>query len=81
MGGSRAAVQLRTFTGGLGMVTVPVQCCIPLAHEAISAEGVPTTKDDKMTAQLKCVLQHVFWGATALKGHIAKTPAPHWMPS
>lgn len=79
LGGARVAVQLRTFTGGLGMVTVPIQCIIPLAHQTLAEDG--TTKDEKLVSQLQAVLEHLYFGANAVKEQNKKTPHPQWLPS
>lgn len=79
LGGARAAVQLRTFTGGLGMITVPVQLTIPTANTTISEDG--STENDQVNTQLQSVLSHVYWAANAVKAYASKTPPPKWMAS
>ncbi|WAR17338.1 hypothetical protein MAR_031932 [Mya arenaria] len=55
LGGSRAAVQLRVFTGGMGMMAVPTGTSIPLAHQALDESGKP--KDDTLSKELDAVIR------------------------
>ncbi|XP_060589898.1 uncharacterized protein LOC132745078 isoform X2 [Ruditapes philippinarum] len=78
LGGCRVGVHLRTFTGALGMISVPNQMSIPHAHERINKDG--TTKDKKLTEDLDFLLQHVYWAAYALKNHKVNEKPPPWAP-
>ncbi|XP_052764349.1 quinone reductase-like [Mya arenaria] len=79
LGGSRAAVQLRVFTGGMGMMAVPTGTSIPLAHQALDESGKP--KDDTLSKELDVTLKQVYWAAKALKSYAGNNPAPNWAPS
>ncbi|XP_052764350.1 NAD(P)H-dependent FMN reductase PA1204-like [Mya arenaria] len=79
MGGSRAAVQLRIFTGGMGMMAVPTNTSIPLAHETLDASG--NTKDNKLNEELYVTLKQVYWAAKALKSYAENNLAPIWASS
>lgn len=78
-GGTRSAVQLRTYTGALGMIPVPKQVAIPEAHEKVTPEG--EVKDEKVVGELNILLEHVYWAAHALKSYGQKVPPPAWAPS
>ncbi|XP_053383417.1 uncharacterized protein LOC123540699 [Mercenaria mercenaria] len=75
-GGCRVGVQLRAFTGALGMISVPKQMSIPFAHEKIAQDGTPV--DEKLTKELNLVLEHVYWAANALKMHKTTVTPPPW---
>ncbi|XP_052764354.1 uncharacterized protein LOC128206126 [Mya arenaria] len=79
MGGSRAAVQLRIFTGGMGMIAVPTGTAIPQAHETLDESG--NTEDNKLKEELDVTLKQVYWAARALKSYSGNNPAPNWAPS
>ncbi|WAR17339.1 hypothetical protein MAR_031933 [Mya arenaria] len=79
MGGSRAAVQLRIFTGGMGMMAVPTCTTITQAHETLDESG--NTEDDKLKEELDVTLKQVYWAARALKSYAGNNPAPNWAPS
>lgn len=78
-GGARSAVQLRVYVGCLGMLAVPKQVAVPLAHQAITPEGVTT--DQKLTGELDALLEHVYWAARAVKAYSNTEAPPPWSPS
>lgn len=78
-GGARVAVQLRTFTGGIGLITVPCQCLIPAAHETIAEDG--KTENEQVKRQLNTTLDHLYWATNAFKAYSVKIPPPQWAPS
>ncbi|KAL4217744.1 hypothetical protein ACF0H5_022484 [Mactra antiquata] len=79
LGGSRSAIQLLTYTHGLGMMPVPKQVAIPKAHEVVDKDG--NTMDENLVEEIQLLLQHLYWAANALKRHKAVVPGPHWAPS
>ena len=53
LGGLRGLVTLRSILGNIGVLVLPTQISIPLAHEAFSADG--SLKDAKKQAAVKAL--------------------------
>lgn len=66
-GGVRAAMQLRSFLGELGLITPHFIFPVPSVHEAFSESGEPL--NDSMITGAQRSLKELEWYARALKNH------------
>ncbi|XP_013420977.1 uncharacterized protein LOC106181203 isoform X1 [Lingula anatina] len=72
--GVRAAIQLRSFLGVLGCMSVPSIFGIPQVHEAIDADGEPLNK--RMREGALEMVQELDWHAHAMRNHRMKVGVP-----
>ncbi|XP_072176081.1 uncharacterized protein [Diadema setosum] len=73
-GGMRSAMQLRSFLGEMGCISVSNIFGIPRAHEAISEEGRPL--NEHMEKGAGRLLAQLEWMAHAMKNHRDKCGTP-----
>ncbi|XP_013420973.1 uncharacterized protein LOC106181199 [Lingula anatina] len=73
-GGMRAAMQLRSFLGELGCLSVSNIFGIPQVMEAISPEGEP--QNEHMRKGALRLLAQLDWHAQAMKNHREKVGVP-----
>jgi len=73
-GGVRAAMQLRSFLGELGMVTPHFIFAIPSVHESFSDDGQP--KRDDMVTGAERSIKELEWFAHALRERRNKHGVP-----
>ncbi len=65
LGGLRGLVHLRSILGNIGVLVLPDQVCIPVAHEAFDAAG--QLKDERKTKQVAALAKAL--GELARKLH------------
>lgn len=66
LGGLRGLVHLRSILGKIGMLVLPEQVAIGVAHEAFAEDG--SLVDDKLSARMTSMVQSLVVTATRLKG-------------
>lgn len=74
-GGMRAAMQLRSFLGELGCLSVSNIFGIPLVNKALDEEGKPT--NEHMVPGAKKLIAQLDWHAHAMKNHRQKHGIPN----
>ena len=73
-GGVRAAMQLRSFLGEVGCISVKDILAIGTVHEQIDEKG--QTKSDTLVASAEKMIAQVEWHAQAMKNHRLKVGTP-----
>ena len=66
LGGLRGLVHLRSILGNIGVLVLPDQVCIPVAHEAF--DGVGKLKDERKTRQVAVLAKALAELAGKLQG-------------
>jgi len=73
-GGVRAGAFIRPFASELGIVTIPSYVGIPQVQESFGEDG--TSKTERVTNNIKKLVNEVGWYASALGSYKTENPPP-----